>query len=438
MTCGTSLLLLSKRPITRVRLAQGFALYNRVMEIAVVGAGASGIFAALAAAQTGNRVTLFDHNAEIGKKLLVTGSSRCNISNAMVGAEKYACADEGWMQAFFQAYPPARLRSLLDALGIPIYSTADGWYYPLSNSAHSVVEILRADLLARGVALALSLQVVDLRREEGGFALRFPSGEPARERFFDKVVLAAGGKAYPSLGSRGELFPVLARLGHSVVPLVPALGPLVVALGKFQDLRGLRFDVGAAVYAGEQRLGASYGNVIFTARGLNGPGVMNLSHLAARRSQEKLSLVLDFCFAFESALSDENAKLAANKNPLVFLNRFFPPKASRFFLEYAGIGVGQENEPLTSDELQKLLAALRSVTLPILGIRSFDESQLSAGGVPVTEVRPDTCESTLIPGLYLVGETLDVVGPCGGYNLHFAFSSGCLAGRDLAGLGWAK
>lgn len=388
----------------------------------------------MAAAQTGNRVTLFDHNAEIGKKLLVTGSSRCNISNAMVGAEKYACADEGWMRAFFQAYPPARLRSLLDALGIPTYSTADGWYYPLSNSAHSVVEILRADLLARGVALALSTQVVDLRREEGGFALRFPSGEPARERFFDKVVLAAGGKAYPSLGSRGELFPVLARMGHSVVPLLPALGPLVVALGKFQALRGLRFDVGTAVYAGEQRLGASFGNVIFTARGLNGPGVMNLSHLAARCSQENLSLVLDFCVAFESALSDENVELAGIKKPLVFLNRFFPPKASRFFLEYAGIGVGQENEPLTSDELQKLLAALRSVTLPILGIRSFDESQLSAGGVPVTEVRPETCESTRIPGLYLVGETLDVVGPCGGYNLHFAFTSGTLAGLDLAGL----
>ncbi len=404
------------------------------MEIAVVGAGASGIFAALAAAQTGNRVTLFDHNAEIGKKLLVTGSSRCNISNAMVSAESYTCADERCMRAFFQAYPPARLRSLLDALGIPTYSTADGWYYPLSNSAHSVVEILRADLLARGVALALSTQVVDLRREEGGFALRFPSGEPARERFFDKVVLAAGGKAYPSLGSRGELFPVLARMGHSVVPLVPALGPLTLSLGAWKALQGLRFDVGTAVYAGEQRLGGSLGNVIFTAKGLNGPGVMNISHLAARRSQENLSLVLDFCAPFEASLSDDALSSVGSASPLAFFNRFFPPKASRFFLEYAGIGVGQENEPLTSDELQKLLAALRSVTLPILGIRSFDESQLSAGGVPVTEVRPDTCESTLIPGLYLVGETLDVVGPCGGYNLHFAFTSGTLAGLDLAGL----
>lgn len=411
-----------------------FALYNRVMEIAVIGAGASGIFAALAAAQAGNRVSLFDHNVEIGKKLLVTGSSRCNISNANVGAEKYACADEGWMRAFFQAYPPARMLGLLDALGIPTYSTADGWYYPLSNSAQSVVEILKADLLARGVSLWLSTQVVDLRRSNGGFALRFPSGEPARERFFDKVVLAAGGKAYPTLGSRGELFPVLARLGHSVVPLVPALGPLVLSLGKFQALQGLRFDVGTAVYAGKQRLGASFGNVIITAKGLNGPGVMNISHLAARRGGQSMNLELDFLSAFESAFSADALDRANGVSPLAFLNRFFPPKASRFFLEYAGIEAGQEDKPLAPDALQELLAALRRVSLPILGTRSFDESQLSAGGVPVTEVRPDSCESTLVPGLYLVGETLDVVGPCGGYNLHFAFTSGTLAGLHLAGL----
>ena len=150
------------------------------MEIAVIGAGASGIFAALAAARPGNRVTLYDHNAEIGKKLLVTGSSRCNISNALVGAESYTCADEGWIRVFFQAYPPERLRNLLNTLGIPIYNTADGWYYPLSNSAQSVVEILKADLHAVGVELALSTQVVDLRRAEGGFALRFgDAGETA-------------------------------------------------------------------------------------------------------------------------------------------------------------------------------------------------------------------------------------------------------------------
>ncbi|NMC15779.1 MAG: aminoacetone oxidase family FAD-binding enzyme [Chloroflexi bacterium] len=407
------------------------------MEIAVIGAGASGIFAALAAAQTGNRVTLFDHNAEIGKKLLVTGSSRCNISNAMVGAEKYACADEGWMHAFFQAYPPARLLSLLDALGIPTYSTADGWYYPLSNSAHSVVEILRADLLARGVALALSTQVVDLRREEGGFALRFPSGEPARERFFDKVVLAAGGKAYPSLGSRGELFPVLARLGHSVVPLVPALGPLTLSLGAWKALQGLRFDVKTGIWAGDELLGESFGNVIFTAWGMNGPGVMNLSHLAARQPGQKLSLSLDFGAAF----GQEWKRRLAKDNPATLkavLEAFFPPKAAEFFLAQAHIPPEARMRELSRAQAQQLSSTLRATRLPITATKGFEQSQVSAGGVPVGEVDERTCQSRLIPGLYLVGETLDVVGPCGGFNLHFAFGSGCLAGRDLAGLGLGK
>lgn len=407
------------------------------MEIAVVGAGASGIFAALAAAQTGNRVTLFDHNAEIGKKLLVTGSSRCNISNAMVGAEKYACADEGWMHAFFQAYPPARLLNLLDALGIPTYSTADGWYYPLSNSAHSVVEILRADLLARGVALALSTQVVDLRREEGGFALRFPSGEPARERFFDKVVLAAGGKAYPSLGSRGELFPVLARLGHSVVPLVPALGPLTLVLGPWKALQGLRFDVKTGIWAGDELLGESFGNVIFTAWGMNGPGVMNLSHLAARQPGQKLSLSLDFGAAF----GQEWKRRLAKNNPATLkavLEAFFPPKAAEFFLAQAHIPPEARMRELSRAQAQQLSSTLRATRLPITATKGFEQSQVSAGGVPVGEVDARTSQSRLVPGLYLVGETLDVVGPCGGFNLHFAFGSGCLAGRDLAGLGWGK
>jgi len=160
--------------------------------------------------------------------------------------------------------------------------------------------------------------------------------------------------------------------------------------------------------------------------------VMNISHLAARQGAENLRLELDFCEAFGSAFSDSALKHIGSTDPQNFLNRFFSPKASRFFLEYAGYG--KEQAQWDKSAAQRLTAALRHVSLPILGTRSFDESQLSAGGVPVSEVRPDTCESTRVPGLYLVGETLDVVGPCGGYNLHFAFTSGTLAGSHLAEL----
>jgi len=401
------------------------------MDIGIIGAGASGIFAALTAAQGGAHVTLFDHNAEIGKKLLVTGSGRCNLTNAALSPEKYACADPVWMQAFLHAFPLQALLAELDRLGIPTHHSDDGWYYPLSDSAHSVVDILRQALLARGVELCLSTEIEDFWPQDGGFVMRFPSGEPARTQSFDKIVVAAGGKAYPALGSRGELFPTLARLGHTVVPLVPALGPLTLQLGTWKALQGLRFDVKTGIWSGQELLGESFGNVIFTAWGLNGPGVMNLSHIVARRLGQKLGLSLDFGAAF----GDEFERRLSKDNPAnlkAVLEAFFPPKGADFFLAQARIPPEARMRELSRAQAKQLESTLRDTRLPITGTKGFDQSQVSAGGVPVGEVDPLTCQSRRIPGLYLVGETLDVVGPCGGYNLHFAFGSGCLAGRDLA------
>jgi len=403
------------------------------MDIGIIGAGASGIFAALTAARIGAHVTLFDHNAEIGKKLLVTGSGRCNLTNAALSPEKYTCADPAWMQAFLQAFPLEALLAELDALGIPTHHSDDGWYYPLSDSAHSVVDILRQALIAHGVELRLSTEVVDFWPQGEGFAVRLPSGEPARRQSFDKLVVAAGGKAYPALGSRGELFPTLARLGHTVVPLVPALGPLTLSLGAWKALQGLRFDVKTGIWAGDELLGESFGNVIFTDWGMNGPGVMNLSHLAARRQGEKLSLSLDFGAAFGQEWERRLAK--DNPAPLkAVLEAFFPPKAAEFFLAQAHIPPEARMRELSRAQIQQLQRILRATRLPITGIKGFEQSQVSAGGVPVGEVDARTCQSRLVPGLYLVGETLDVVGPCGGFNLHFAFGSGCLAGRNLSSL----
>jgi predicted Rossmann fold flavoprotein len=283
------------------------------------------------------------------------------------------------------------------------------------------------------VELRLSTQVVDFWQQGSGFTVRLPSGEPARTQSFDRLVVAAGGKAYPALGSRGELFPTLARLGHTILPLVPALGPLTLSLGAWKALQGLRFDVKTGIWAGQELLGESFGNVIFTAWGMNGPGVMNLSHLAAQQPGEKLSLSLDFGFAFGQEWERRLAKDCPATLKAV-LEAFFPPKAAEFFLAQAHVPPEARLRELSRAQAQQLSSTLRATRLPIAGTKGFEHSQVSAGGVPVGEVDPRTCQSRLIPGLYLVGETLDVVGPCGGFNLHFAFGSGCLAGRHLASL----
>jgi len=348
--------------------------YNFAMDIGIIGAGASGIFAALTAAQGGAHVTLFDHNAEIGKKLLVTGSGRCNLTNAALSPEKYTCADPAWMQAFLQAFPLQALLAELDTLGIPTHHSDDGWYYPLSDSAHSVVDILRQALIAHGVELRLSTQVVDFWQQGGGFAVRLPSGEPARTQSFDKLVVAAGGKAYPALGSRGELFPTLARLGHTVVPLVPALGPLTLSLGAWKALQGLRFDVKTGIWAGDELLGESFGNVIFTAWGMNGPGVMNLSHLAARQPDQKLSLSLDFGAAF----GQEWERRLAKDNPATLkavLEAFFPPKAAEFFLAQAHIQPEARMRELSRAQAQQLSAPCAQPACPSQASRALSRAK---------------------------------------------------------------
>jgi len=403
------------------------------MDVAVVGAGASGIMAALQAAQNGASVSLYDHNHSLGRKLLVTGSGRCNLGNRAVASEKYACADQAWMAALLEDFGTADLLAMLGELGIPTYATDDGWYYPLSNAAHAMVDVLADNLRRAGVQLRLGTHVAAISRSAGGFTLLHHRDGQAISEQFERVIVAAGGKAYPSLGSRGELYPALEKLGHRVEPVRPALAPVLVDLGDLKALQGVRLDVAAKLWEGTTLLGESLGNLIITAWGLNGPAVMDLSHLVALHSQAELSLSLDLLAYHEEVFwplqSRQKAKHASVGS---LLSAFFAPKVVDFFLGQAGIPKETGLAALTEPGFQRLLRGLRDLRLRVRGVKGFEHCQASTGGVPVDEVWPECCQSRLVEGLYLCGETLDVVGPCGGYNLHFAFASGALAGRDAA------
>jgi predicted Rossmann fold flavoprotein len=403
------------------------------MAIAVIGAGASGMAAALQAAWHGASVTLFEHNAEAGKKLLVTGSGRCNLTNDAVAAASYACGDPAWMEALLAQFGVDDLLEMLTSIGIPAQKTTDGWYYPLSNSAQSVVEAFTGALKLAGVHLAMPVQVNSLHPTPKGLAVRFTRDEKQQQATFDQVILSAGGMAYPTLGSRGELFPALERLGHRLLPKRPALAPLLAELGFLRPLQGMRFNVRATLWQSGQRLASTSGNLILTEWGLNGPAVMDLSHHVSARPGTDLELSLDLLAYFPDAFERLLAQKRATSMPLkVFLDAFFPPKVAGVFLRHARLA---EETPLCDVDdaaLQGLVTQLRDVRLRVKGVRGFEYCQVSAGGVPVSEVDSHTLESRRVPGLFLTGETLDVVGPCGGYNLHFAFASGALAGRAAA------
>ena len=339
------------------------------------------------------------------------------------------------MESFLGVFGVEEFRRALDRLGIPTQKTQDGWYYPRSESAQAVVEILGEGLAKSGIELRVATHVISFAKNNKGFEVESTALGSHRHEIFDLLVLGAGGKAYPELGSRGELFGALENLGHHVQALLPALGPIFADLGAFKELKGQRFDVLASIWHDQERLGQTTGNIIINQGGFNGPGVMDLSHLVALHPGVDLTLQLNFIAPFWSDLADILTGQVAHPRSLrAGLLRYFTPKAADFFIRQAGLDPKFKLNALSEEQIRQLLEVTAEAKFRVSGVGSFKNSQVSVGGVPVGEVDPLSMESRLVPGLYLVGETLDVAGPCGGFNLHFAFGSGYLAGTHLAGL----
>jgi predicted Rossmann fold flavoprotein len=410
-----------------------FPYYNVAMKVGIIGAGASGMSAALHASWNGADVTLFERNLTVGRKLLVTGSGRCNISNDAVSPEKYFCADPAWMEKFINCFGVRDLLDMLADIGVPVYKKSDGWYYPLSESAHSVVSAFSSAMEMAGVALNTSVQVTSIQPREKGFFITFFRDQSEQELEFERIVVSTGGKAYPSLGSRGELFSELKRLRHTVLPIRPALAPVMAELGNLQPLQGVRLDAGVTLWEGSRRLSSTLGNMIFTQWGLNGPAVMDLSHHISANPDAEFQLSLNLLAPFQEAFDYLLAHKRTSLMPVrILLGAFFPPKVVLLFLKNANLSIEIPLCDIEDSTLERLLKYLTDSRVRVKGLRGYEYCQMSAGGVPVNEVDVLTMESDRIEGLFLTGEILDVVGPCGGYNLQFALSSGALAGKAAA------
>ena len=294
--------------------------------------------AALQAAWRGGDVTLIERNAMVGRKLLVTGSGRCNISNDGVKAGRYICADPSWMEALLSNFGVAELMEVLREVGVLTTKTSDGWYYPLSDSAQTVADTLHAALKLAGVKQQMNTVITSIQINDHQFIVGWKREEDTGEEIFDCLVVAAGGKAYPNLGSRGELFPELERLGHTVLPKRPALAPILADLHEIKALQGVRLDVGTQVWQGQNLLAEAAGNLIFTEWGLNGPAVMDVSQAVSAHPDEKLMLSLNLLYLIKNEFAGFLVEKRDSGLPIRnFLGAFFPPKVITFFLQMESI-----------------------------------------------------------------------------------------------------
>ena len=412
---------------------------NTDWDIVVVGAGAAGLLAAIRAAECGRRVLVLEKNRKPGVKILMSGGTRCNVTQA---------TDE---RGIIAAYgPPGRfLHSALAALGVQ--DTIDlfeaegvalkveetGKIFPVSNKALDVLDALLKRLRRTDATLALEEPVNDLQPESPGFMLT----TPRRVVSATCVILTTGGKSYPGSGTTGDGYAFTARFGHTIVPPRPALVPITVDAPWVTELRGVTLpDVGLRVMEEKEVLQGARGSMLFAHFGLTGPVVLDLSRVVSGHARPRsLGLEMDFLPTWKEADLDEHLRVetaASGKKQLAaVLMTFLPRRLCDVLLPQAGLPADRKAAALSRPDRARLVACLKRLSLPVSGTLGFGKAEVTAGGVALAEVDSRTMQSKLVPNLYIAGELLDLDGPIGGYNFQAAWSTGWLAGGASAKVG---
>ncbi|MDO9085858.1 MAG: aminoacetone oxidase family FAD-binding enzyme [Anaerolineaceae bacterium] len=394
------------------------------MKIGIIGGGPAGMFAALEASKRFSNVTIFDNNGFLGRKLAATGAGRCNLTNINVKPNSYRSYENFEFGDIVQKYDYFFLQQYFEELGLFTYHTDDGWVYPLSNSAINTATFLEEILIKRGVLINLNIEVIDILHEKTQFILVSSSG---KRLLFDRIILASGGKAYPQLNASDKILNSLIHFGHKLLPAFPALAPVLTSKDQTKLLNGVKCYAAIRIFNDNEVIGTEIGNIIFTDWGINGPGVMNLSHLIHKGSGN-LQIQIDFIpvtpqLFFENSIKNEQELLKLETPFLSLLNK-------KIIYQLAINCDLNPQKPYSSSDFKKLMSHLY-FTENVLGTRDFHFSQISTGAIKSLHINSESLESKLRPGLYFAGEILDVFGPCGGYNLHWAFISGIVAGRSI-------
>ena len=413
--------------------------------VLVIGGGASGLMAAIQAARSGAKVTLLEQNRQVGKKILVTGNGRCNLTNRDQELSHYRGSDSGFAAAVLQQFGLEETLEFFGGLGI-LVKDRNGYLYPYSDQASSVAEVLRMEAERLGVKMALGNRILKLSAAGKGF-------EASTDGWTyegDACVLAAGSAAAPATGSDGSGYVLAESLGHRVVKPLPALVQLRCRERFFERLAGLRMEASVKILAGDpapaggkknaerKELVEDRGEVQFTKNGISGIPVFQVSRYAvraldeSRRVEARLNLLPRFEKRELEKYFASRRKDGGYKKGEQFLTGLFPGKMSLCLLERAGISKNKKAEDWTAGELERLLLQIRDFQTEIVSGGSFEQAQVCSGGVDTREICPETMESRLVPGLFFAGEVLDIDGACGGYNLQWAWSSGYTAGRSAA------
>ena len=405
--------------------------------VIVIGAGASGMMAALMAAENGAQVMLFEKNDRPGKKILISGKGRCNVTTDKDTTEiiNSFLHNGKFLYTALASFSNQQVKYFFEEAGVPLKVERGERVFPVSDQAKDIVNALRRKLEAAGVDLWLNATVKEVLYEDGrAVGVLLPNG---RKIEADCVIVATGGASYPGTGSTGDGYHFARKAGHNIVTLRPSLIPLECAEGYVKELQGLSLkNVTFTITTAEgKKLAEDFGEMLFTHFGVSGPIVLTQSYKAVdywQKNKQPLVGSIDFKPAlsrekldarFLREIEEQNKKQLKNSLPALMPSKLIP-----VFLKRANVSGDKAMHQITKEERMRMVDTLKDFRFTITKARPIEEAIVTAGGVSVKEVSPKTMESKLVKGLYFTGEVLDIDGMTGGFNLQAAFSTGYLAG----------
>ena len=406
------------------------------MDVIVVGAGAAGFLAAIMAKREkpSLKVFLLDTRTKIGAKILISGGTRCNVTHRQVFAQDYQGGARHFIKHVLEAFPSEKTIDFFKELGVELVLEPTGKYFPTTHSGKTILEALVREAHRLEIELVTGVKIERIKALDEGFVLEDTLGKSWQTR---RVVLATGGLSYPETGSDGTGLRMAESLGHHVVDTFPALTPLLSGDEAWQSLSGVALETELSFYRQGKKAATARGALLFTHFGYSGPVALDISrHFAACPKEDQPEIRANFIPGMDEATVEALVKSTSiSKHWLKnFLDVEFdlPQSFVDVFIQKNNLDPEALFSKLSRADKRKILECLRQAPLGVTGVVGYKKAEVTAGGVDLKEIRHQTMESRLVPGLYFAGEIVDVEGRIGGFNFQWAWSSGRVAGRALA------
>lgn len=403
------------------------------MKIGIIGAGASGLMAAITAAKSNASVTVFERNDKLGRKLLVTGNGKCNFTNLNMSPEDYNDSAKEFVETAFKSFDEKAAINFFRKAGM-LSKDRNGYVYPYSEQAQAVQDILIMECRKYNVRVVKSAVTEKIYSDKNNFRVV----ADGKEECFDRIIIACGGMAFPKSGSDGNGYKFAKDFGHKIIKPVPSLVQLKCSDKFFKDLAGVRCECSVTFKINGKKIGTESGELQFTDYGLSGIPVFQYSGKICRAldNGENCTASVDFMPAFTKNEVYEmlavRKKSFAGKTMTEYMIGLFNWNINKVLLKRAGIGGDMKASRIDDDKIKILAGYIKSFDAAITDSNGFDRAQVTSGGVSLSQIDAHTMESVLKKGLYFAGEIMDVDGRCGGYNLQWAWTSGYIAGRSAA------